>query len=233
MVDFKVAFPDDPASRWMLGLLTTANDLSISFKLWAPYMIVPLTDEPTHRLYHASHMTYFMRLIMAQVHEGWSVLNKGLQQCDPIFTKACAGQDVQDILKMMRRALGTKFDDPAHKPSDLFRRCRAATFHYYDDEEDSWAEQLKIIGEEPMIIAPAPTSGKPAAKSTETRYIVADEWINSRLGPAGFHNMDMHRKSLMPVTFKFLKLVEKMTIAYVKARGINKLSAEVVQAHRK
>lgn len=229
-VDFKVAFPDDKASRWMLGLLTTANDLSISFKLWAPYMLVPLPSEPTHSLYQASHMTYFMRLVMAQVHEGWTVVNKGIAKKDPVITAACASDDIQGMLKTMREALGEDFDDPAHKPSDLFRRCRAATFHYYDDEPDSWAEQLKLIGDEPMLIAPEAAPGKPAPKSTETRYIVADEWINSRLGPVGFHNMEMHKNSLMPVAFKFLALVEKITIAYIKARGISGLSTEIVKA---
>jgi hypothetical protein len=214
MLDFKKAFPADRASRWMMGLLAARNDLSITLKLLAPFLVSPTPTDDTRVLYRASHTQYFWRLLMSQVYEVWTVYNQRRGSDDPAVVTVRSDERVKKTVAEIARALGDEFAE-GHKPGRLMQRCRVATFHYYDDEGDSWEEQLELIEKEPFFILSDDSN-----RAVDTRYIVADEWINSRLGPVGYGNREMHEKSIKPAASLILSLVDTCALAYLKARGV-------------
>ncbi|MDX6768570.1 MAG: hypothetical protein SF051_03500 [Elusimicrobiota bacterium] len=213
--DVKKAFPANPASRWALGLLVARNDLSISLKLIAPFMIAAVSKKQAEALYQTSIMTYFWRTMLAQVYEAWILFNRGRSGGDEEISKVCETEKVEETHRALIAAFAKKTEE-GYSARSFLRRCRASTFHYYDDEGDTWPAQLEIIQKEPFFIAPKDEEWKAAA----ARYITADEWVNSRINPVGFGSSKLHSEILMPAVFDTIKLVDACTIELLRARGV-------------
>jgi hypothetical protein len=206
-------FPDDPASRWILMLLVARNDLGVSIKLQAPFVFAPDSPDSERSLYRLSHQAYFWRLTMAQLAEVWGAFNRGAQS-EVVIKAVCNDPKVKaaqaTVVQLLSHRSGTL------KPEDLMKRCRVVTQHYYDNEGDDWGNQLKSI----PIAQPAalvPDSGF----AVDVRYIVADEYIMSRLNMVGILNRELHSESLQDITAKMLALVDACIEAYVEARKKN------------
>ena len=215
VVDCEVAkvFPDDNASRWVLGLLAARNDLSISLKFNTPFMVAPQVENKAEALYRTSHAIYFWRLLIAQVAEAWVTFNRGRGGKDPLIAQIIGTERVQARHKQVLDAFGRKSPE-GHSVGEFLERCRASTFHYYDDEGDEWAKQLELIKDEPFFIVPEAEK----EKQVSCRYITADEWINSRLNAVGFGSSDFHKAQLVPAAFDVIKMIDDCSYEYLKVR---------------
>ena len=201
-------FPDDLASRWILMLLVARNDLGVSIKLQAPFVFAPDSSDSERSLYRLSHQAYFWRLTMAQLAEVWGAFNKGAQS-EVVIKAVCDDSKVKAAKAAVVQLLSQRSGNL--KPEDLMKRCRVVTQHYYDNEGDDWGKQLKSIpATQPAALVPD------SGFAVDVRYIVADEYIMSRLNMVGVLNRELHSKSLQDMTAKMLALVDSCIEAYIE-----------------
>jgi hypothetical protein len=178
-------FPDDAASRWMLGLLLANEDIGLAMKMVSTYMGSPTLSVKPHAQYRTSHMLYFWRLWLAHIHEAWDAFNKGGD--DPIIKQVKGTEAVKKAFRTVADLRGQRVVRDL-TAAELFDKCRHVTFHYYEEDGDDWANQLKKL---PADFEISLTHGD--YRDVDSRWLIADEYLLSRLNPLEFGSKEMHK----------------------------------------
>lgn len=201
-------FPDDKASRWMLGLLLASEDIGVTMKLLTPYIMSPKVGVELHSQYRTSHMLYFWRLLLAHVHEAWCSFNKS---GDPLIVKIKGNNEVKDLIRKINKLRGRKVVG-RKTAGDFMESCRHSIFHYGVDDEDRWGGTLKDMPADFKICV---THSE--LKSVDTRWLIADAYLLSRLNFAGFSDRDL-QGTTRDVSIEIINLIRVCQKAYFNER---------------
>ncbi|MBI3297400.1 MAG: hypothetical protein HYZ75_04510 [Elusimicrobia bacterium] len=183
--DPKKFFPDDVASRWMLSLLAAAHDIGLSLKMVTPFMVSPNLKKKFSRQYRFSHLFYFWRLWLSHSHEAWLMFNRPVRH--PIVEAVKAAPEVRRAFEEVCRTRGRAIVRGL-TAGDLMEKCRNITFHYDERDGDKWRSQLRSIPRRfPLCIVDG------EGKDVDARWLIADEYLLSRLNRIKFSSRRLHR----------------------------------------
>lgn len=204
-------FPDDAASRWMLSLLAANQDIGLALKLIAPFLAVPRSSVEPHRQYRVSHMLYPFRLWIAHIHEGWVAFNQAVDH--DIVRRIKAAEKVEAARRKAAELRGKRIGSVS--VGEIMEQCRHAAFHYTEWVDDKWREQLGLIGHDFALCV---THGD--YKDVDSRWLVADEYVLSRLNRVDFGNRELHA-AMRDMAFEITDLIRATQVEYFKLRDPN------------
>lgn len=202
-------FPDDPASRWMLSLLLANEDIGLALKLVSTYLMSPRISVEPHAQYRTSHMLYFWRLWLAHIHEAWHAFNKAVDH--DVVRRVKAAEDVKLAQRKIAELRGRRIIGEL-TAADLLEKCRHVTFHYSEQDGDKWPEQLESLGPDFHVCV---THGD--SKDVDTRWLIADEYVLSRLNPFELGNREMH-EAMRDIAMNTISLVRVCQKHYFNER---------------
>lgn len=176
-------FPDDTAARWMMGLLLACQDIGTTMKLSSPYMAAPRAPHDAHVQYRTSHMMYFWRLWLGHIHEAWVAFNK---PGDGLIRKLKDDEGVKKGIQRIAELRGKKVEGGV-SVGEYIEKCRNTVFHYIENDGDKWNDQLKLLPKDYNICV-----GCGENRDVDARWLIADEYLLSRLTPFGVGNKEVN-----------------------------------------
>jgi hypothetical protein len=198
--DFDALFPEDPASRWILELMTAQNDICIVLKLLESFSETPDSDD-LRQAYQNSHYLFFYRMLIAQTYEAWLTFNQKDRIESPIVKRIVEHDNVKKMHQKIRDLLGKKFNG-GKTPLELMEKLRLSAFHYSDNDAGNWAADLKSNDGGPVL-------GIAGSKFiVDRRWIVADKFVLARLRQAGLGNKDLHGQGAMRAAMVIIRLID-------------------------
>lgn len=203
-----VFFPDDKASRWMLGLLLASEDIGVAMKIFAPYLMSPKVEEDAHRKYRTSHMLYFWRLWLAHIHEAWRAFN---QNADLVVRNVKETSEVKEVVRKIKELRGRRVVGKM-TAGDFMEKCRHTVFHYTEEDSDEWGERVKGLSPEFNVCI---THGE--LKNVDARWLIADEYLLSRLSIAGLRDKELNEIT-RDLAIEIMNLIKKCQEAYFNER---------------
>lgn len=210
-------FPDDAASRWMLSLLAASHDIGLTMKTVTPFLIASKLKGRHPGQYRFSHMFYFWRLWLSHVHEAWLMYNRPIP--NSMVTAIKNRPEVREAFRDVCKTRGRRIVNGI-SAGDLMEKCRNITFHYDEREGDDWPSQLKRIPKRfPLCIV------EEGGKSVDARWLIADEYMISRLNKLKFGSRGLQRTTSR-LTHQIIRLIRLCQAAYFDARklGVNRAS---------
>lgn len=203
--DPKVYFPDTEASKWILSLLLSNQDIGLMMKLLAPFFESTNTQNTLCDQYRYSHMFYFWRLFCAHAHEAWHMFNK--QSADALILKLKINKDIRQISQSVSDKLSFKLGNAKESPTvkTILGKCRHVTFHYGEKDGDSWEEKLKSVNQTLAV-----TSGD---CESDYRWVIGDRYLESRLAPLNLGNTEL-QAHLRDAVLGIVSLIRKTVEVY-------------------
>jgi hypothetical protein len=219
VADPKKVFPDDIASKWMLGLLAAHNDISIALRMFAAYLTDSDDLNSIHGIYRSGYQYYFWRLLYAHNYEALLLFEEANESQNKLIEAIWSDEEVRAKFAQLNELLETKSvnDVGEIKVREILRGIRLVTFHYKLDGEPfpkvDWMQQLTAIKPDtPLSIYPA------SNKLIEGQHIIAHEYNIAKLNLFNFSDRKIHQEVLNKLSGEMVRLIEICLGVYVRHR---------------